>query len=131
MNSETVKTQNSRLGIASFILAIFLWTFFIVMIILFTQTDLLNGLFSPIKGLKNDNFGLSGLLKGFFWMVVLFGIIPFVGHFTGLILGIVGAFQKNKKRFFPIAGIVFNGLYFVGLILLSIVSAFFRSANNS
>ena len=131
MNSEIIKTQNSRLGIASFVLAIFLWAFFIVMIVLLTQSDLLNKIFAPIEGLKNDNLGLSGLLRGFFWIFVLFILIPFGGHFIGLILGIVGAVQKNKKRFFPIAGIILNGLYFVGLMLLSIISAFFRAAKNS
>lgn len=31
-------------------------------------------------------------------------------HLTGLILGIVGAFQKDFKKLFPILGIIFNAL---------------------
>jgi len=131
MNSEVIKAQNSRLGIASFVLAILLWTFFVVMIILVTQTDLSNKIFAPIEGLKNDNLGLSGLLRGFFRMLVLFILIPFGGHFIGLTLGIIGTTQKNKKRFFPVAGIVLNGLYFVGLVLLNIVPAFIRATKTS
>ena len=127
MTSEPIKTHHSRIGIVSFILEIFVWTFSVVIIILVTQTDLPNEFFTPIKGLKNDNFGLSGLLKGFFWVVVLFGIIPFCGHLAGLILGIVGFFQKRKKRIFAVLGLILSGIYFLILIILSMSSAFFRT----
>lgn len=31
-------------------------------------------------------------------------------HFVGLILGIAGAFQKQRKRLFAVLGIVLNGI---------------------
>lgn len=120
MNDEQKEIGHSRLGIASTVFGILLWAFFLTMIILVTQTDLMNKLSTPMAGLKVDNLGLSGLLKGFLWLLVLFVIIPFVGHSTGLILGIIGAFQNQTKRTFPVSGVVLNGLYFLVLAVLTL-----------
>jgi len=129
MNNELIRFQHSRLGIASFILGILLWAYLIILIILATQTDFLNQLATPIQGLKNDSLGLSGLLKFFFWLVLLFGIIPFAGHMIGLILGLVGTIQKRKRRVIAISGLVINGLYFLLSAVLMIFSSILRSGN--
>lgn len=41
--------------------------------------------------------------------------------FIGLILGIIGLFQKNRKKGFPIAGTIINGLFVVGFLFLMVM----------
>ena len=54
-----------------------------------------------------------------FLIVIIFGGLgaPII-HFVGLVIGIAGAFQKERKRLFAILGIVLNGI----LVLLLAIS---------
>jgi len=53
-----------------------------------------------------------------FLIVIMFGGLggPIM-HFVGLVIGLVGAFQRERKRLFAILGIVFNGIL---LLLIAI-----------
>ena len=43
-------------------------------------------------------------------------------HFVGLVLGIAGAFQKERKRLFAVLGIVLNGLLVISAVTICILS---------
>ncbi|HVE58226.1 MAG TPA: hypothetical protein VNB22_15440 [Pyrinomonadaceae bacterium] len=53
-------------------------------------------------------------------------------HFTGLLLGIIGAFIKDSKKVFPILGIILNGLplifaLFIWILLFWVIWAVLSS----
>jgi hypothetical protein len=53
-------------------------------------------------------------------------------HFTGLVLGITGAFTKDSKKVFPILGIIFNTLplilaLFIWMLLFWVIWAVLSS----
>jgi len=43
-------------------------------------------------------------------------------HFVGLVLGIAGAFQKERKRLFAVLGIVLNGLLVISAVTICILA---------
>lgn len=126
MTAETENRTHSRSAVASLIVGAAFWIYFVAILLLITQTDIMNELFfTPIEGLKNDNLGFSGLIKGLVWLVILLGVIPFAGHASGLILGLIGAIQKKRKRTFAVFGLVLNGLYFLIPVGLAIYRSFY------
>jgi hypothetical protein len=100
----------SKLGIASLALAV---GFPFLLLVLLVISMILDGRVDYHYVKKLDLFlGLLAIIGG-----------PIV-HFTALVLGIVGAFQKRNKKLFPILGIVFNGVL---LLAAAIISIFFLS----
>lgn len=113
MQSSLIR-KSSRLGITSFLLAIGFPAFLVV---LFVISLFMEGRVDPQKVGKFDWFTICCLLIGG----------PIV-HFVGLILGIAGAFQRERKRLFSVLGIVLNGLLVlvaatICILALSLVAA--------
>ena len=55
---------------------------------------------------------------------ILLGLIMIGGcflAFVGLILGVAGLFQKNRKRVFPVLGTAFNAMILLGVVGLVVV----------
>lgn len=66
------------------------------------------------------------------FMVVGFIIIAAIGvAFVGLVLGIIGAFSKTRRKVFSIIGIVLNGIIFVGAIALIFIGLAIGATNAS
>jgi len=55
------------------------------------------------------------------WIALLTMIGGPIVHFTGLVLGIVGVFQKGRKKLLPILGVVLNGI----LLALAVIIVVF------
>ena len=89
-------SRASRLGITSFLMAL---GFPALLGLMFAISLFMQGRVDAQKVSKFDSFTVMGLIIGG----------PIV-HFVGLVLGIAGAFQKQRKKLFPILGIVLNGL---------------------
>lgn len=119
------KTQ-SKLGIASFIIGLISIVIFIIGIIVVT-TFIMDQNFSDGNSIQreiedsitNNNFSeYAPLVIGALLMLASAGV-----SVVGLILGIVGACSRNKRKVFSILGIVLNALLpvgFIGLFLIGI-----------
>ena len=47
----------------------------------------------------------------------------FDGGILGIALGIAGLLQKNRRKVFSVLGVIFNGLPFLGFVVLATVDA--------
>lgn len=100
------RQPHSRAGVASvliaaglIILAIVLWTLFLV-----------------------GGSGDREFRKTMGWVLgISMGVVAPLGHITGVVFGIVGATRKRRRRKLAVLGLVFNGLFVVGAILLFVV----------
>lgn len=103
--TEIYDDKHSKLGIASFLLAIatslylflLIWSFFYTKIV----PKVLNDIFP-------NEFGATLFVLLFY--IFLFIGLPLAGYLTGLIFGISGTVQKKKKRSFALIGIVLSVL---------------------
>lgn len=96
--NETTK-PHSKLGIASCVIALITFLIFLIAIGFW-----LNGFRCPV---------CSEDMKGYI-MLVGIGVVlvvPIPTHLVGLILGIVSLFFPNRKKLFPIIGIVLNLIF--------------------
>ena len=113
INEPNSARRHSRLGIVSTVLGGGLP-------VLVTILSILIMVFSKISDETKSKFLISllGISSTVFAFVALSAPVL---HLTGLILGIIGAFSKETKKTFSIAGIVLNlffGLIGVGIIFL-------------
>src|SRR5437870_3438356 len=94
--SSSPVRKHSKPGIASFLIAL---GFPLLLVVLFVIPAIGYG---RIDNQTDDEI---------FLIVIMFGGLggPIV-HFAGLVIGIVGAFQRERKRLFAILGIVLNGI---------------------
>jgi len=110
--------KHSGLGIASFILALVALLTFILSFILIlssfssipdfaTQEELQQSI------IDSNGAGFEGLVIGSLIIFLSIGIA-----FIGLVLGIIGACFKNRKKVFSIIGIVLNALITAGSFLM-------------
>ncbi|SFE21120.1 hypothetical protein SAMN05216378_2731 [Paenibacillus catalpae] len=121
--------KQSGLGIASFILA--LVTVLLVVGAIISASVFVSGVAGDAQGFLNEIEGIEGenSLPSEFVSIMIAGlcIIASIGvALIGLILGIVGAVQKNRRKVFAIIGIVLNGLIVLGtagLVIIGLVSA--------
>jgi len=111
--------KTSGLGIASLIIGV-LSTIGLIAMVVIIGSVVADWMYldSPplsIEDFENDpnlmqlGGGILGIMATLFLM------------FIGFILGIVGLFQKNRKKGFAIAGTIINGLFVVGFVLLLIL----------
>jgi hypothetical protein len=120
---------HSRMGIAA--LAISLGTGLAYLLLIVVLIVTLGGMVSTtqdpnviVREIQSGN--QSGLMVA----VVVFGLCMFsspVLSLVGLGLGIAGVFQKDKRKIFPVLGIVFSSLLLCGsgsVVLLGLMSAF-------
>lgn len=96
----------SRLGFASFLLAIFSG--------LIVIADMTLGLHY-----QSDAGVIPTLQKLDVWLTWLAALLAL----AGIVLGIAAVAQKEKKRFFGLAGLVVNGLFLLGIVSLYIQDA--------
>jgi hypothetical protein len=120
--SETVngKTQFSRLGIASCVLGVFVWIYYIAAIFVFFYTDLLKS-FNSLGGTSRSGqvvSGFEGLLEAILLLIFLYVVVPFAGFGLGLILGLAGCIQQKRKRVFAVIGLPVNALFFLFLVIV-------------
>jgi hypothetical protein len=65
--------------------------------------------------------GMGDLGTAILVLLVLFFLIPFIGHLLGIILGLVGTFTRTKKRLFGIIGLFLNVFPFILLFVLYLI----------
>ncbi|MDF2923720.1 MAG: hypothetical protein K0R57_2634 [Paenibacillaceae bacterium] len=103
------RKKQSGLGIASFTISLAMGALFIVLVVVFIAKiagtiDLYDTTYNP-EDVAAEIENMPEL-----------AVIPFlmlgsvIGTLVGLVLGIVGLFQKERKKVFAILGTVFNGL---------------------
>ena len=117
--------KHSKLGIASTLIAIGIWIYFALAVVLFLNTDFFAKIFDTIFSSKQ-----GGMVKGFgdsgvaiLLLIVLFIGIPVLGHLLEMIFGLFGIFSKTKNKIFSVIGLILNILPFIlGLILFLIGS---------
>ena len=116
------RSGHSRLGIASFVIAIVTTVLFVVLlVVIFDTAGRLLGDVDPQSVTPQDlqrnleeNPGTTGVLG-----VAGFGLAatPLL-YLLGAALGIAGLVQKHRGRLFAVLGTVSNGLIFLGLLVL-------------
>jgi hypothetical protein len=112
----------SRLGIASFVIAVLTTLLFVVLlVVIFNAGEQLLGGANPqevtpqdLQRNLEDSPGTAGVLG-----VAGFGLVatPLL-YLLGAALGIAGLVQKRRGRLFAVLGTIFNGLVFLGLLAL-------------
>ena len=108
VSQSLVMRRASRLGVTSFLMAL---GFPLFLLILFAISLALEGRIDHEKVSKFDWFTICCLIFGG----------PVI-HFVGLVLGIAGAFQKERKRLFAVLGIVLNGLLVISAVTICILA---------
>ncbi len=106
--NDAPAVRHSGLGIASLILSILIGTTEFVMILVAAIIES-----ASEAGMDEDSVG-----------TILLGLIMIGGcflAFVGLILGVAGLFQKNRKRVFPVLGTAFNAMILLGVVGLVVV----------
>ena len=116
------ENRHSRLGIASFVIAVLTTVLFVVLlVVIFSAAGQLLGGVDPQNVTPQDlernlrqSPGTTGVLG-----VAGFGLVasPFL-YLLGAALGIAGLIQKRRKRLFSVLGTVANGVIFLGLLAL-------------
>lgn len=95
---DEVRTGHSRIGIASFILALVPGLLFVLLILLIPFLDDVVAPEPPAPDLAPDAPGL-GLL------VIILALTIALSEIMALVLGIAGVLQRRRKRLFAFAGI--------------------------
>ena len=110
-NTERVKSKHSGFGVASFIISILagLLMFLIFVIATIIQVSTPGGM---------DRQSIQAMLVGLSIIALLFFDI------VAVVLGIVGLFQKKRKKLFAVLGIIFSSATVISMILLIIVGVF-------
>ena len=116
------RSGQSRLGIASFVIAILTTVLLVVLLVvifsaagqLLGNTDPQNVTPQDLQRNLEESPGTTGVLG-----VAGFGLAATpVLYLLGAALGIAGLVQKRRSRLFAILGTIFNGLVFLGLLAL-------------
>jgi predicted anti-sigma-YlaC factor YlaD len=118
--------KHSGLGIASFVLAMI--SVVLTIIVILTMINLGSGLMEQIAvGETMTEEQLLEQAPGLVIVGLLFMAVAVISLIGG-ILGIVGLFQKNRKKLFAILGTVFNLLGWVLFFVLFIVGIAMQAA---
>jgi hypothetical protein len=116
---DNMRTEHSRMGIASFTLALIPGLLFVLLILLI---PLLESLVSPepaAPDLAPDAPGL-GLL------VMMLVLMTALSEITALALGIAGTLQRQRNRLFAFAGIATSVVVLVFAYVQDIIGVGFR-----
>lgn len=120
----TERQGQSRLGIASCLMAIGVWVYSAIAVLIAARTDAASqigrlfatGQTGMVKGV--GDFGLAVFIAG-----LVFIVIPVVGHLVGIVCGAAGAFSTTRKRIFAFLGVMLNAAPFlIGAVLFVIGS---------
>ena len=112
---QALNLKHSGLGISSFIIALIIGFFVFVIVMFAGYVEM------TTPGGMNES-SVAAVLIG---LAIIFGLFVSI---IGLGLGIGGLFQKNKKKVFPILGIVMNGAIILGVSFLVIIGILSQSA---
>ena len=107
-NTERVKSKHSGFGVASFIISILAGLLMFLVFVIGTIMQL-----STPGGM--DQQSIQAMLVGLSIIALLFIDI------VAVVLGIVGLFQKERKKLFAILGIIFSSATVISMIVLIIV----------
>lgn len=115
--------KHSKLGISSTILAVSIWIYLVILTLLFFKTDYFAKIFNLLFSSNQSGMvaGMGDLGTAILVLLVLFFLIPFIGHLLGIILGLVGTFTRTKKRLFGIIGLFLNVFPFILLFVLYLI----------
>lgn len=118
--------KHSGLGIASFVLALASLLGIVLSLVLSASfaSQFINADPAEIERIIEGGDGEVAAIMG----VGLLIIASLGLSFVGLILGVIGAFMKSRKKVFSIIGIVLNGLIVIGSIFLFIIGIALGSA---
>ncbi len=116
------RSGQSRLGIASFVIAVLTTVLFVVLLVVtFIVGGQLLGGVDPQEVTPQDlerNLEDSPGTAGVLW-VAGFGLVATpILYLLGAALGIAGLIQKRRGRLFAVLGTISNSLIFVGLLAL-------------
>jgi hypothetical protein len=109
--NDAPAVKHSGLGIAALILSILIGTTEFVMIVVAAIIES-----ASEGGMDEDSVG-----------AIVLGLIVIGGcflAFVGLILGVAGLFQKDRKKVFPVLGTAFNAMILLavaGLIIIGLL----------
>lgn len=117
--------KHSKPGIASCLIAFGIWIYFGLLLYLFFNVE---G-FAKLLGEKviPESRGMtdfSGLGTAIFLIILLFFIIPAVGHLVGFFLGLIGCMRENTKKLFAVVGIILNAVPFILGLIIYLVGSF-------
>jgi hypothetical protein len=115
--------KHSGPGIASFILAMVMGLLYVGMIVAAIAVVVPH--VQANQSLTPQDFQKLGLQSPLI-MIGMGMLAAIVGNIIGLVLGIIGLLQKERKKGFAIAGTVMNGLAVLVLLLLVLVSLTLR-----
>ena len=116
------RSGQSRMGIASFVIAVLTTVLFVVLlVVIFSAGGRLLGGADPqsvtpqdVQRNLEESPGTAGVLG-----VAGFGLAATpILYLLGAALGIAGLVQKQRRRLFAVLGTIFNGLVFLGLLVL-------------
>lgn len=124
--------RHSKLGVTSFILALVSVVLFIMMIVFgsvfvkqIANSDIVladpadTAAFEASLQAAIEDLGQEFIVPIMLAIVSLFAAIGI--SFVGLILGVIGAFSKVRKRVFSVVGIILNGIIVLGTIGVGIL----------
>ncbi|MBH5318546.1 hypothetical protein I6N90_12095 [Paenibacillus sp. GSMTC-2017] len=120
-NEAPIVKKHSGLGIASFILALLSIVCYIASVALIgsSSSEIINGGLNYQTEQEVLDSELFPMLAG-----AGLAIIAAIGlGFIGLILGIIGACMKNRKKLFSVLGIVLNVVFPVIILVLLLLGA--------
>jgi hypothetical protein len=112
---ETSPRKHSSLGVASFLIGI-LTPLVLVCLFLFSIS-----LDTFLNNYQRRDFN--------FILALLIIFTPPLSHLVGLALGVVGVRQAERKKLFPILGIILNGLFLLsaGALVVIVILILFKS----
>ncbi|WP_424769006.1 hypothetical protein [Paenibacillus sp. sgz302251] len=122
---EEEPKKQSGLGIASFILSLVAVILIIVSIVFGVAfADQLVNNDSLLIDTKDEEAVMEAIGQEAIVPIMIAGlsILASIGAaFIGLILGIIGAFSKNRRKVFSVIGIILNGILVLGALGLIVV----------
>ena len=112
-NAESMEPKHSAFGIASFILSIFVgMSMFLAFVIA--------GVMEASRPGGMDEQSIQAVIVGLAIITLIFLDL------VAVVLGIVGLFQKNRKKVFAILGVIFSSvtlMLVIGVIILGLLVA--------
>ncbi|EXX91672.1 hypothetical protein BG53_08740 [Paenibacillus darwinianus] len=115
--TEPPARKQSGLGIASFIIGIVCMFALIASIAIATASVM--DFVSPDGTFDESMMESQGM--GALMTVAIVGMGSLALSFAGLILGIIGCVQKNRRKTLAIIGLILNGLLLVGFVGLMVI----------
>ncbi|WP_314002617.1 hypothetical protein [uncultured Paenibacillus sp.] len=114
---EQPARRQSGLGIASFIIGVVCVISLIASIVIATASVM--DFVSPDGTFDESMMASEGAGALMMVGIVIMGSLAL--SFAGLILGIIGCVQKNRRKVFATIGVILNGLLLVGFIGLMVI----------